>query len=133
MVLLWRPTVNFGKPPLPVRLRALNPSARYRSDVDEYSGAVLLHHGLEATLPTGDYASTMLHLTELPQPDQKAARYTTPKPAASRTRSKNPIIHSGRLSTTAHTDLCPPQPEKGRVEPCRRNSIPESTSEATAT
>nr|WP_042181061.1 alpha-galactosidase [Kibdelosporangium sp. MJ126-NF4]CEL14780.1 Alpha-galactosidase [Kibdelosporangium sp. MJ126-NF4]CTQ96591.1 Alpha-galactosidase (EC 3.2.1.22) [Kibdelosporangium sp. MJ126-NF4] len=65
VVLLWRPVVNFGKPPLPVRLKALDSSARYRSDSGSHDGAVLLHHGLEPSLPVGDYASTMVHLTKV--------------------------------------------------------------------
>lgn len=65
VVLAWRPTVNFGLPQLPLRLKALNPIAKYRESNAVHEGAVLLHHGLELTLPTGDYASTMIHLTEV--------------------------------------------------------------------
>ncbi|TCO52568.1 alpha-galactosidase [Actinocrispum wychmicini] len=63
VVLVWRPTANFGLPPLPLRLKALDPTAEYRTSSAVYEGAVLLHHGLEPTLPPGDYASTMIHLT----------------------------------------------------------------------
>jgi alpha-galactosidase len=65
VVLLWRPAVRFGQPPLPVRLKALDPNAQYSSGSSVHEGAVLLHHGLMPTLPSGDYASTMIHLTEV--------------------------------------------------------------------
>ncbi|MET0134654.1 MAG: alpha-galactosidase [Kibdelosporangium sp.] len=65
VALLWRPVLNFGQPPLPVRLKALDPSAQYTDGKNTYEGAVLLHHGLPAALPAGDYASTMLHLTQV--------------------------------------------------------------------
>jgi alpha-galactosidase len=63
VVLLWQPVVRFGQPPLPVRLKALDPHTQYSSGTAVHEGAVLLHHGLIPTLPSGDYASTMIHLT----------------------------------------------------------------------
>ncbi|CAM4146197.1 alpha-galactosidase [Kibdelosporangium persicum] len=65
VVLLWRPSVHFGLPQIPVRLKALDPATRYSTGSAEYDGAVLLHHGFEPALPSGDYASTMIHLTEV--------------------------------------------------------------------
>jgi alpha-galactosidase len=70
VVLVWRPTVGFGQPMLPLRLKALDPSARYRASEAGHGnavheGAVLMHHGLQPALPMGDYASTMIHLTEV--------------------------------------------------------------------
>jgi alpha-galactosidase len=47
-----------------VRLRGLDPSARYR-DLDGgalLDGAVLLHAGLDLGLPPGDQASVVRHL-----------------------------------------------------------------------
>jgi alpha-galactosidase len=65
VVLAWRPVVNFGLPPLPLRLKGLDPAAQYSTDSAVHSGAVLLHHGVELSLPPGDYASTMIHLTQV--------------------------------------------------------------------
>jgi alpha-galactosidase len=65
VVLVWRPTVSFGLPQLPLRLKALDPSAQYATENTVHEGAVLLHHGLEPTLPAGDHASTMIHLTQV--------------------------------------------------------------------
>jgi alpha-galactosidase len=65
VVLAWRPALNFGQPPLPLRLKALDPTAQYCTSNTIHEGAVLLHHGLEPTLPPGDYASTMIHLTQI--------------------------------------------------------------------
>jgi alpha-galactosidase len=64
VVLGWRPLARHGQPDPPVRLRGLTTDARYQqagSNLLHY-GSVLLHHGLALDLPTGDYASTMLHL-----------------------------------------------------------------------
>ncbi|MFF0390886.1 alpha-galactosidase [Kitasatospora sp. NPDC004615] len=63
-LLAWRPTTRFGHPPAPIRLPTLDPAANYL-DLDrnrEYSGAVLVHHGIEPPLPAGDYASCLVRL-----------------------------------------------------------------------
>ena len=48
----------------PVRLRGLDPAARYRDEEtgEVHHGAVLLGHGLHPQLPPGDYASAVMHL-----------------------------------------------------------------------
>jgi alpha-galactosidase len=50
-----------------VRLRGLDPAARYRDEEtgEVHHGAVLLGHGLRPTLPPGDYASAVIHLTRV--------------------------------------------------------------------
>ncbi|HKT05808.1 MAG TPA: alpha-galactosidase [Rugosimonospora sp.] len=60
----WLPAPHFGRAPHLVPLRGLDPAARYRdADTGEvHHGAVLLGHGVRPQLPTGDYASTVLHL-----------------------------------------------------------------------
>jgi alpha-galactosidase len=60
----WRPAPHFGRAPHPVRLRGLDPAARYRDEATAtvYDGAVLLGHGLRPALPAGDYSSVVVHL-----------------------------------------------------------------------
>ncbi len=60
----YLPAPHLGRTPHPVRLRGLDPAARYRDAATglEYDGAVLLGHGLRPELPTGDYASAVVHL-----------------------------------------------------------------------
>jgi alpha-galactosidase len=65
VILAWRPVVNFGLPAVPLRLKALDPTARYTTGSAVHEGAVLLHHGIELALPTGDYASAMIHFTQV--------------------------------------------------------------------
>ncbi len=65
VVLAYRPVVNFGLPQVPLRLKALDPAASYTTGSATHSGAVLMHHGIEPSLPLGDYASTMIHLTQV--------------------------------------------------------------------
>ncbi|MFJ1792106.1 alpha-galactosidase [Kitasatospora griseola] len=63
-LLVRRPGTRFGHPPAPLRLPALDPAAHYL-DPDrgrEYSGAALVHHGIEAPLPAGDHASCLVRL-----------------------------------------------------------------------
>lgn len=49
-MLAWRLSSRFGAPPVPLRLRGLDPDARYRDDDTGavHHGAVLLAHGLAA-------------------------------------------------------------------------------------
>jgi alpha-galactosidase len=65
VVLAWRALTPAREIDVPVvRLRGLDPSARYR-DLDGgalFDGAVLLHAGLDPGLPPGDQASVVRHL-----------------------------------------------------------------------
>ncbi|HEX6471484.1 MAG TPA: alpha-galactosidase [Streptosporangiaceae bacterium] len=67
-VLVYRPTRHYGHPDPPVRLRGLDPGARYRDTTtgEIHHGAVLLTHGLIPELAPGDYASTLVHLVREP-------------------------------------------------------------------
>jgi alpha-galactosidase len=60
----YLPAPHLGRTPHPVRLRGLDPAARYRDQAtgQEYDGAVLLGHGLRPDLPAGDYGSAVTHL-----------------------------------------------------------------------
>lgn len=64
VVFFYRPAPHFGLVPHPVRLRGLDPGARYREREGgaRHHGAVLLRHGLRPDLPPGDYASMLVHL-----------------------------------------------------------------------
>ncbi|SCG77018.1 alpha-galactosidase [Micromonospora inositola] len=64
VVLAWCPTRPYGHATAPLRLAAVRPEAVYR-DTDTgatYPGAVLLRSGLPLDLPSGDHASTLVHL-----------------------------------------------------------------------
>ena len=66
VVLAYLPSRRFNRRDPLLRLRGLDPQARYR-DIDTgrvHHGAVLLARGLPLGLPTGDYASTMIHLVK---------------------------------------------------------------------
>ncbi|NUT38363.1 MAG: alpha-galactosidase [Thermoactinospora sp.] len=68
VVFAYRVNTRFGHAPWPLRLRGLDPEARYRDDDTgaEHSGAVLLAHGLPLErLPRGDYASLVVRLTRM--------------------------------------------------------------------
>ncbi|MFJ3921455.1 alpha-galactosidase [Streptomyces sp. NPDC090022] len=67
VLFFWRVTDRWGRRPAPVRLPALDPGARYL-DPDlqrEYSGAVLVHRGIDPSLPAGDHASALIRLRRL--------------------------------------------------------------------
>ncbi|QFY05884.1 family 10 glycosylhydrolase [Nonomuraea phyllanthi] len=63
-VLVFRRARRFGHAEPGIRLRALDPDARYRdrSTGRIHHGAVLLAHGLFPGLAPGDYASALIHL-----------------------------------------------------------------------
>jgi alpha-galactosidase len=63
-VLVYRRARHHGRPDRAVRLRALDPAARYRdtSTGEIHHGAILLTHGLVPELAPGDYASALVHL-----------------------------------------------------------------------
>ncbi|GAA2713879.1 alpha-galactosidase [Actinoplanes palleronii] len=67
VVLAWCPSRPFGHQPAPLRLTALDPDAHYREQDTGtvHSGAVLRHAGLPLTLPRGDHASVLVHLTRI--------------------------------------------------------------------
>jgi alpha-galactosidase len=67
VVFCWLPAPHFGRAVPVVRLRGLDPAARYRDEETgrEYHGAVLLGYGLRPELPPGDYASTVIHLVRV--------------------------------------------------------------------
>jgi alpha-galactosidase len=64
-VLIYRRTRRFGLAEPGIRLRAIDPAARYREagTGQMHHGAILLTHGLVPDLPPHDYASTLVHLT----------------------------------------------------------------------
>ncbi|MFK0058363.1 alpha-galactosidase [Streptomyces werraensis] len=69
LILAWQRGPRHGSPRLPVRLAALPAGARYR---DARTGAVhhstvLTEYGLRLDLPAGDWASTAVHLTRVPE------------------------------------------------------------------
>jgi alpha-galactosidase len=67
VVLAYLRSRRFNRRDPLVRLRSLDPQACYR-DVETgrvHHGAVLLARGLPLGLPTGDYASTMIHLVRV--------------------------------------------------------------------
>ncbi|MGW4234872.1 alpha-galactosidase [Streptomyces sp. NPDC004980] len=67
LLLVWRRTHRHGAPVRPVRLRGLDPEARYRDARTGavHHGAVLEDYGLALDLPPGDWASTSVHLTRV--------------------------------------------------------------------
>jgi alpha-galactosidase len=67
VVFAYRVSPAFGHRSTPLRLRGLEPAARYRDEETGavYHGAVLLTHGLPLNLPQGDHASTVVHLTRV--------------------------------------------------------------------
>jgi alpha-galactosidase len=67
VVLAWRKARAFGYPDPLLKLHGLDPAARYRDERTGrvLHGAVLASHGLALDLAPGDYASTMIELTEI--------------------------------------------------------------------
>lgn len=67
-LLLWRCAPRHGAPRRPVRLRGLAPGARYRDTRTGalHHGAVLEGYGLDVGLPSGDWASALVHLVREP-------------------------------------------------------------------
>lgn len=68
LLLAYRRSPRHGMPVLPVRLRGLPAGARYR---DTETGAVhhstlLTQYGLHLDLPSGNWASTAVHLVRVP-------------------------------------------------------------------
>lgn len=64
LVLAWQRGPRHGVPRSPVRLRGLTPQARYR-DVrtgDVHHATVLAEYGFRPDLPSGDWASSVVHL-----------------------------------------------------------------------
>ncbi|MEU7041137.1 alpha-galactosidase [Streptomyces varsoviensis] len=65
-VLAWLPAQRYGEEPPPLRLRGLDPAARY-TDLDRggtHRGAVLTHRGLRTGL-SGDLAADVFHLRRI--------------------------------------------------------------------
>jgi alpha-galactosidase len=62
VVFVFAHTVRQSRLDPPIRLRGLDPAARYRDATTAYTGAFLTHHGLRPVL-AGDYASTVVVLT----------------------------------------------------------------------
>ena len=65
VVFVWRPSTSFGPAHPPLRLRGLDPRARYRCEDTgaEWSGATLAGYGLPIPeLPRGDCASALVRL-----------------------------------------------------------------------
>jgi alpha-galactosidase len=72
VVLVWRPFTRYELPAPVLRLRGLDPGARYRDEAGEtHLGAALMARGLTVSLPAGDYASTCVRL-ETAQPARPA-------------------------------------------------------------
>ncbi|MFE9448651.1 GH36 C-terminal domain-containing protein [Streptomyces sp. NPDC006739] len=67
-VIALRTARRFGHDAPALRLRALDPSARYRDAATGvlHHGAILLTHGLPLDLDLDDYASTLVHLIRDP-------------------------------------------------------------------
>ncbi|HEY2673841.1 MAG TPA: alpha-galactosidase [Rugosimonospora sp.] len=67
VVFCWLPAPHFGRTVPALRLRGLEPTGRYRDEEtgEVHHGAVLLGHGLVPSLPTGDYASALVHLVRV--------------------------------------------------------------------
>lgn len=66
VVLAWRAAAQHGTA-MRLRLKALDPAARYRDEDtgEEHPGAVLLAEGLPVDLPRGDYASRLVRLARI--------------------------------------------------------------------
>ncbi|HEU5157531.1 MAG TPA: alpha-galactosidase [Streptosporangiaceae bacterium] len=67
-VLVYRKARHYGRPDPGIRLRGLDPAARYRDAATGHvhHGVILLSHGLVPDLAPGDYASALVHLTRDP-------------------------------------------------------------------
>lgn len=65
VVLAWRVSMRFGRPPERLRLTGLDGDAHYRDERtgSVVSGARLMTQGLDLDLPTGDCASTCVRLS----------------------------------------------------------------------
>jgi alpha-galactosidase len=65
VLFVYHPAPAFGRYTEPVRLRGLDPGARYRDEDtgSEYDGAALIVRGITPDLPPGDYASAVVTLT----------------------------------------------------------------------
>jgi alpha-galactosidase len=68
-VLVWQPTMRFGREPAPMRLLGLREDASYQDlfGGTAYSGRLLRERGLELGLPKGDYGSRLIRLRRLPE------------------------------------------------------------------
>ncbi|MER5208963.1 GH36 C-terminal domain-containing protein [Streptomyces sp. NPDC002825] len=62
VVLAWRLTPAHAQPAAPLRLRGLDPGARYRDEDTGrvHHGAVLMAHGLPLDLPRQDWTGTLV-------------------------------------------------------------------------
>ncbi|MCJ1676148.1 alpha-galactosidase [Streptomyces sp. APSN-46.1] len=69
VVIAWRVAPAHGDPTPPLRLRGLDPAARYRDERTGllHHGAVLMHHGLPLDLSAGDHASMVIRLNAVGQ------------------------------------------------------------------
>ncbi|MGK3201859.1 alpha-galactosidase [Amycolatopsis sp. MEPSY49] len=69
VVFVYRQAAHFAAPERPLRLDGLDPAHRYLDSAagTTHSGAVLLARGLPLTLPTGDFASTVIRLRRIPR------------------------------------------------------------------
>jgi alpha-galactosidase len=67
VLFVYCPAPSFGRKMDPVRLRGLDPAARYRDEETgrEYDGAVLMGRGIAPDLPSGDYASAVVVLSRV--------------------------------------------------------------------
>ncbi|MFC8126313.1 alpha-galactosidase [Streptomyces sp. NPDC057302] len=68
LLLVWQRAPRHGSPRPPLRLTGLDPRARYRDTRTGavHSAAVLSDYGLLPELPSGDWASTAVHLVRIP-------------------------------------------------------------------
>ncbi|MPY50678.1 alpha-galactosidase [Streptomyces acidicola] len=66
VVLAWLQAQHHGEPPVPLRLRGLDPTQAYecRESGDVHGGAVLLHHGLSTGL-RGDFDAKLIRLRRI--------------------------------------------------------------------
>jgi alpha-galactosidase len=65
VVFRYVPVRSYGHEDTPLRLVGLDANASYRDEATGavYPGALLLTHGLQTALPTGDYASAVVSLS----------------------------------------------------------------------
>ncbi|MEV5151319.1 GH36 C-terminal domain-containing protein [Streptomyces werraensis] len=68
MVLVLRASPRHGAPRVPLRLRGLPSGVRFR-DTERgtvHHATVLTEYGLDVDLPSGDWASALIHLERVP-------------------------------------------------------------------
>ncbi|MER7709506.1 alpha-galactosidase [Streptomyces werraensis] len=68
VVLVFRGSPRHGAPQVPLRLRGLPPGVRFR-DTERgtvHHATVLTEYGLDVDLPSGDWASALIHLERVP-------------------------------------------------------------------